>query len=315
HTIRKIDNSGIITTIAGTGVAGYSGDGGLATSAQLNGSFGLTFDISGNLLIADRHNNVIRQIDNSGIITTIAGTGVAGYSGDGGLATSAQLNDIRAVAFNSLGEMYITDGANHVIRKIDNSGFISTVYGNNTQGYSGDGGLATSAQLNYPRDLIFDNNDNLYFSSASNHTIRKIDNSGIITTIAGTGVAGYSGDGGLATSAQLNSPYGITFDTDGNLLISDRMNNIIRQLNNVILSTNDFFTDKGSVIIYPNPSNDFIQLSGLSKKEKYKIYNILGSEIASGSISNKDRVNVKNFTNGLYLLKFDNGNTIKFIKE
>jgi len=305
YVIRKIDNSGIITTIAGTGVAGYSGDGGLATSAEMNFSFGITFDTSGNLLITESVNNVIRKIDNTGIITTIAGTGVAGYSGDGGLATSAQLSNVRTVTFNALGEMYITDGGNHLIRKIDNSGIISTVAGNNSQGYSGDGGLATDAQLNFPRDLIFDSNNNFYFSSSSNHTIRKVDNSGIITTIAGTGIVGYSGDGGLATSAQLNSPYGIIFDTNGNLLISEYNNSIIRQVNNATLSTNNFSIEKETLIIYPNPSTDFIKILGLSKAEKFSIYNTLGTKIYRGTITINDKINIQELNNGIYFLKLD----------
>ncbi|MEQ9205528.1 MAG: YDG domain-containing protein, partial [Cyclobacteriaceae bacterium] len=238
HTIRKIDSNGIITTIAGNGTPGYSGDGGLATSAQLHAPYGITFDTNDNLFIGERNNNIIRKVDTNGIITTIAGNGTPGYSGDGGLAINALLGGCRSVAFNDNGDLYISDGNNHAVRKIDVNGIITTVAGNGTQGYSGDGSLATSAKINFPRFVIFDNFDNFYFSESSSHVIRKVDNTGKISTVAGNGTQGYSGDGGLATSAQLNGPFGIILDSKdvgGNLIFCDNNNNVIRKVENVVI--------------------------------------------------------------------------------
>ena len=232
NVIRKIDTDGIISTIAGNGIKGYSGDGGLATDAQLYGPFGITFDNNNNLYIGERYNNVIRKIDTNGIITTIAGNGTQGYSGDGGPATSALLYGCRSVTFKDNGDLYIADGNNHVIRKIDTNGIISTIVGNGIQGYSGDGDLAINAQINYPRIVIFDNYDNFYFSESSSHVIRKVDNTGVITTVAGNGTSGYSGDGGIATNAELKAPFGMILDSKdagGNLVFSDNNNNVIRK--------------------------------------------------------------------------------------
>ena len=235
HTVRKVDfTTGIITTNAGNGVLGYSGDGGAATSAQLNGPYGIAFDVSGNLFIAERDNSVIRKVNTSGTISTFAGTGAFGYFGDGGLATSAQFAGCRSVTFNDAGEMFISDGNNHVIRKINVSGVVSTVAGNGGAGHSGDCGQAVYAQLNFPRDVIFDAVGNMYISESTSHVIRKVNTSGIISTVGGNATSGYSGDGGLATLAQLNQPYGILFDDQGNLLVADRSNNVIRKITSLV---------------------------------------------------------------------------------
>jgi|GEM_PF-969054 len=228
NRIRKVDSAGNISTVAGTGTAGYSGDGGPAISAGLYHPSGLTFDSSGNMYIADY--NRIRKVDTSGNISTIAGTGTAGYSGDGGPATSAQLSYPAGITFDSSGNMYIVDQGNNCIRKVDSAGNISTVAGTGTAGYSGDGGPATSAQLSYPSGLTFDSSGNMYIADKSNNRIRKVDTSGNISTVAGTGTSGYSGDGGPATSAQLNYPSGLTFDSSGNMYIADRGNNRIRKV-------------------------------------------------------------------------------------
>ena len=225
--IRKVDSSGIITTIAGTGVYGYSGDGLAATTAELSDPVDITLD-SGNLYIADRANHRIRKVDSSGIITTIAGTGEYEYSGDGGLATSAKLYYPNSLAVDS-GNIYISDNINNRIRKIDSSGIITTIAGNGFSGYSGDGFAATTAELSQPLGIAV-NSGNLYIADYDNGVIRKIDSSGIITTVAGTGVYGYSGDGGLATNAKLFWPYDIAVDSSGNLYIADSLNHLIRKV-------------------------------------------------------------------------------------
>ena len=229
HRIRKITPEGIISTIAGTGVDGYSGDDGQAAQAQLKYPSGLTIDSAGNLYIADSSNHRIRKVTSEGIISTIAGTGFNGYSGDGGQAIEAQLYFPRSLTTDSAGNLYIADSSNHRIRKITPEGIISTIAGTGINGYSGDGGQAAQAQLSYPYGLNMDNTGNLYIADSSNHRIRKIIPEGIISTIAGTGVNGYSGDGGQATQAQLSYPKGLTSDIDGNLYIADSSNSRIRK--------------------------------------------------------------------------------------
>lgn len=233
--IRKVNASGIISTIAGTGVAGYSGDGGLATAAEMHPT-GVSADSAGNIYIADGFNNVIRKIDTAGIITTIAGTTTTGYSGDGGPATEAKFDDPNEVRVDRTGNLYIADSHNNVIRKINTSGIITTFAGNGYNagtglgGYAGDGGPADSAELFYPEDVAIDNAGNVYIAELYNHTVRKVNTSGIITTVAGTNVSGYSGDGGPATAARLSNAYSVAVDSIGNLYIADETNNVIRNV-------------------------------------------------------------------------------------
>ncbi len=234
HRIRKVNTSGVISTMAGTGGGGYSGDGGPATSADLYSPFGLAIDGSGNLYIGDHFNNRIRKVNPTGVINPVVGNGTngsGGYSGDGGQATSAQLNTPTGVAVDGSGNLYVADQYNHCIRKVSLSGIITTVAGTGNQGYGGDGGPATSADLYSPTGVAVDDDGNLYIADQSNHRIRKVNTSGMITTVAGTGNQGYSGDSGLATSAYLNSPTGIAVDISGNLFIADNYNHRIRKVN------------------------------------------------------------------------------------
>jgi len=175
YVIRKINSAGIISTIAGTpGVMGFSGDGGPATAAMMKNPIGLTVSSTGNLYFTDETNRRIRMIDNTGIISTIAGTGTQGYTGDGGLATMATLGDPVDVALDNSGNIYIADASNRVVRRIDKQGIITTYAGNGTQGYTGDGGLATAAEIGYPNAIAVDNAGNLYISDAPNFVIRKV---------------------------------------------------------------------------------------------------------------------------------------------
>jgi len=230
NRIRKVSTIGVITTIAGTGVAFYSGDGGQATAARLNYPMGVTLDTYGNLYIADLSNNVIRKVNTSGIINTIVGTGIAGYSGDGGQATAAELNQPYGVALDAVGNLYIPDYNNNVIRMINTSGIITTIAGNGSFGFSGDGGQATAAELNSPKGVTFDAVGNLYIADFYNSRVRKITTTGIISTVAGNGTAGFSGDGGNATSAEIEFPYGVALDAAGSLYIADGSNNRIRKV-------------------------------------------------------------------------------------
>ncbi|MCX6246142.1 MAG: T9SS type A sorting domain-containing protein [Bacteroidetes bacterium] len=231
NVIRKVDPSGIITTFAGTGFHGYTGDGGPATAAELSGPDGLAFDSFGNMFITDFGNSVIRKVDLSGIITTIAGIGTAGYSGDGGPATAAQFNFPRDIHFDTDGNMYICDWLNYAIRKIDHSGIITTFAGTGVAGYTGDGGPATSAQIGLPYRSCFSPGGIFYFVDGTNNCIRKIDHAGIITTVVGNGSWGFSGDGGPASAALLNMPTAVLFDVDGKMYIADRGNDRIRNVN------------------------------------------------------------------------------------
>ena len=292
--VRKVSKTGAITTFAGNGSAGYSGDGGPATAAALNQVEGVAADPSGAVYVADTFNNRVRAIS-GGIIQTVAGTGLSSFSGDGGVATSAAMFLPTDVATDNGGNLYIADFGNSRIRKvaqskiqtviggngteiifdeavattirlngptgiavdgsgdifvaegsigtgtglavgdyrvwkINSAGAVSTAAGNGIESYSGDGGGATAAQLNDPAALTFDTAGNLYIADTANHRVRKISPAGIISTAAGTGQAGFLGDGGAAVKAQLNSPRGLTADADGNVYIADAGNNRIRKL-------------------------------------------------------------------------------------
>ncbi|MEO8761694.1 MAG: T9SS type A sorting domain-containing protein [Bacteroidia bacterium] len=370
HRIRKINTStGIITTIAGNGIQGYNGNGGQATNANLNEPTGVAFDTIGDLYIADFGNQVIRKIDISGIISTIAGNGIAGYTGDGGSATSAKLSSPRHIALDPFGNLYIADQGNYVIRKIDfTTGVIKTVAGNGSSGYSGDGGLATLAQFNGIEELCFDKQNNLYIADANSSVIRKVNyltdiittvagngtqsysgdggsatlaalyspgdvktdtignifiadgfnnvirrvdlNTGVINTIAGTGAVGYNGDGNSPLFAQLSNPSSIAFDIHDNLYISDYGNNRIRKISNVsTVGIKQVIDNNNQIIVYPNPnSGSFnINYTGIGKQLTIEVYNMLGALITSkqATIDNSQLLTeITNLNEGVYMLRF-----------
>ena len=231
--VRRINSqTGIIETIAGCGTEGYSGDDGPAVHAQLASPHGSALDRQGNLYIADLKNDRIRRVDvTTGIITTVAGNGEHGYSGDGGPATEAMLASPIAVTCSADGDLYITDHRNSRIRRVDAvTGIITTVAGTGEQGHSGDGGPATHAAIALPRDVAFDADGSLYIADGANNRIRKVAPDGTIATVAGTGRAEYSGDGGPATKATLSMPYSISLDRDGNLYVVDTGNYRVRRI-------------------------------------------------------------------------------------
>lgn len=236
--VRKIDRAGIITTLAGNGSWGYSGDGGPATSASFMRCYGIAADDAGNVYISDAGNCCVRVVNDQGMIYNFAGSGSAGYSGDNGPAAEAQLRGPSGLAKDGSGNLYIADTLNHCIRKVDPRGIITTIAGTGTYGFSGDGGPATAAQLAAPLGVAVDRDGNILVSDTANHCIRRIDTAGIITTIAGTGVRGFSGDGGPAVSARLFSPNGIAVDDGGHIIVADEDNCRIRRINsNGIITT------------------------------------------------------------------------------
>jgi sugar lactone lactonase YvrE len=230
--IRKVTPGGAISTYAGSGGYAFSGDGGPATSAQLAGPFGVALDPAGNLYIADRGNFRIRKVTTGGMISTYAGSGGYAFSGDGGPATAAQLNSPEGVALDPVGNLYIADVGNQLIRKVTPGGTISTYAGSGSPagGFSGDGGPATTAQLNQPVGVALDPAGNLYIADAGNSRIRRVSTLGTISTYAGTGTGGFSGDGGPATAAHLRSPLGVALDPAGNLYVADDGNHRIRKV-------------------------------------------------------------------------------------
>jgi sugar lactone lactonase YvrE len=230
HRVRKVGLDGIISTVAGNGTAGFSGDGAAAKNAQLNYPVNLAFTASGDLLIADYGNHRIRRVAADGVISTIAGTGTEGSAGDGAAATAAQLNNPIGLAVGADGSVFIGDAQNHRVRKIGTGGIISTVAGNGTAGFAGDGAAATSAQLNFPGALAIDAAGNLFIADYANNRVRKLATDGVITTYAGTGTAGFTGDAGVATAAQLSGPFALAIGGNGSLLIADQNNGRIRRV-------------------------------------------------------------------------------------
>ena len=223
-------SSGVITTIAGSDVGGFSGDGGAGTSAELNGPEGVAVDGGVKLYIADAGNSRVRVLDlSTGTITTIAGSSVGGFSGDGGAGTSAKLNGPGGVAVDAAGNVFIADSGNNRVRKVAAStGIITTIAGSGVSGFSGDGGAGTSAELAYPCGIAVDAAGNVFIADVNNYRVRKVaGGTGIITTIAGSGVGGIIGDGGAGTSAALAYPQGVAVDAAGDVYIADYGNNLV----------------------------------------------------------------------------------------
>ena len=237
NVIRKISKNGIITTIAGNGTAGFSGDYGPATSAGLYYPAQIALDAKGNIYFAEYDNRIRKITASTGNISTIAGTGTMGFSGDGGLAISAKFSNPYGLAIDVSGNMFIGDQGNNRIRAISpTSGNITTIAGNGTGSYSGDGGPATSAELYYPAGIAVDAYDDIYIADQANNRIRKV-SGGEITTIAGIGTSGFSGDGGSAISAEITNAQGVAIDILGNIYIADGGNNRIRKISGGIITT------------------------------------------------------------------------------
>ena len=389
HKVRKIDTSGIITTIAGTGAAGFNGDGGLATAAKLNEPCGITVDTLGNVFIADGQNYRVRKVTvATGIITTVVGNSTLGFAGDGGPASAATISSPSGVCFDHLGNLYIADYNNSRIRKINTSGTITTVAGNGMLGSIGDGGPATAAKISAysvctdkhnnlyiaewgtpgetvrkvdmygiistitgdtttglyngdgipatsatldPNYLVFDDSGKLYISDFYNNRIRMIDTFGIIHTIAGNGIGGFTGDGGEADLAEIHSPSGIAIDACGNLYLGQVNTPRIRKVsfNPTCYPYSHHFDSTSLAIktminnevhIYPNPVYSEITIKVNNKIDQITITNLIGQTVYSQACDlEKAEVNIAGLPEGVYIVKVtDNeGNvtTNKIIKE
>lgn len=234
NRIRRVDaRTGVITTVAGMGYQGFSGDGGLATEAKLNSPAGIALDLQGNMLIADTFNHRIRIVDHrTGIISTLVGSGIQGSAGDDGLAIRAQLSEPTGISVDQAGNLLIADTANHQVRRVERAaGLISTLAGTGTPGFSGDGGLGTAAQLNGPTAVAADGDGRVLIADTFNNRVRRLDmRTGTITTVAGTGTEGFGGDGALASEAELTEPSGVAVDAKRNILVADTSNNRIRRI-------------------------------------------------------------------------------------
>jgi internalin A len=318
NVVLKVDSNNILTRFAGTGYGWgnpngspygnppYSGDNGLAINAELANPCDVVADAVGNVYIADFANNRVRMVDTNGIITSVVGNGTNGYSGDSGLAINAEIC-ANSITLDKKGNLYI--GGNSVIRKVDvNSKIITTVAGNGTQGYSGNSVQAINATLNgYIFGMVFDTIGNLYISDIGNNVIRRIDTSGIIITIAGTGVQSYSGDNGQAINATFNGISGLTFDSNGNLYIADALNSVIRKINNAIaLNGIEKITKENNYLIYPNPNNgNFIIKGNISANSKIQLMNGIGQLIYSAKQEHtlsETTINLANLQQGIYIL-------------
>jgi len=374
HKIRKISNLGIITTIAGTGISGYSGDGGPASTAQLNNPIQVTIDAYNNLYIADLDNNRIRKISYStGIITTVAGNGISGYSGDGGPATNASLNGPTGICVDPFGNVYISEISSSIIRKVNTLGIVSTyagiaysggdsgdggpatiatigspegicsdmhgnifistagkirkiiagtgsiisLAGTFTPGFSGDSGPAFVAQLNSPFSVAVDKYGNVFIADANNNRIRYIDNAGIINTIIGTGIPGYSGDGSLASNSEINHPEGVMLDSCGNIYVSDLFNFRIRKITFPhcgYLSVENEIAH--NFAIYPNPAYDILNIDVLKTPSIYHLQNIIGATLRQGTLQQgNNTISIQSLPPGMYLLQLTDEEGNKTVKK
>ena len=261
NRIRKISTTGIITTIAGTDTAGYNGDNIPATAAQLNSPHFIAFDAAENLYICDYNNSRIRKIDGSGIITTIAGTGsTMGSPAEDSAATLASVHHPYGIAIDENGNIYFSDETANKVRRINPAGIVSTIAGNGHSNYNGDNIPATNAWLFNPCGIAVDNSGNVYFADGNNCRIRKIDNTGIITTIAGIGSSAYSGDGGPATAAAISAITGVTISTSGDMYIAGFSSDVIRLVTHAINSVPEINNEPVNIELYPNPNNGAFEL-------------------------------------------------------
>ena len=315
--IRKIDTSGIITTIAGNGIYGYNGDSIMATAAEFESPGGITVDRWENIYVAVYNSNMVRKISPSGIITTVAGTGGYGHSGDNGMATAATLNNPNDVNVDAIGNLYIADYSNNRVRKVDTSGIITTFAGNGTYGYNGDDTYADSAEFRGPVCIATDGHGSVYISDVYNQRLRKVSAIGIITTYAGDGTEGYLGDNGPATEAELRAPVGVAVDGSGTVYIADAGNNRIRRIG-WPLGVPILSASSQSIIIYPDPAITTLTVRSQGELiDKVTITDLMGRVVNTTQHAHVPQViiDVSALPNALYLVRVNGSDVKKFIKE
>jgi len=279
--------------------------------ASLAGPFNVIFDKTGNLYISTNEDSRVSKVDfSTGKVTIIAGTGIAGFSGDGRKATEAQLTNPTGLALDGKGNLYISDTGNDRIRKVDlTTGIIRTIAGTGINGFSGEGELATNANLSNPLGLVIDKAGDLYVVDRGNNRVRKINTaSGMISTIVGTGKEGFSGDGELATDAKLANPTGLAFNKAGDLYIVDRGNNRIRKVSGLLINTKQEFTAEESISIYPNPAKDklTIKLRNNTTLKSALLFDVTGKQVNVPVINNS--LNVSKLPRGVYNLQLKTSN-------
>ncbi len=327
NSIRKVDPSGIITTIAYSSTTGFGGDSGLASAALINNPAEMAIDNAGNLYFADYGNNRIRKISTSGIITTVAGGGTTGYLSDGGPATNATLLSPTSVAFDLAGNMYIADDGHNIIRKVNTYGIISTIAGDSTAGYgySGDGGAAIHAQFHGIKGITVDDWGNIYVADYYNLVIRKINTAGIIDKYVGTVTGGYfNGDGLAGTATNIGNNKAVTAK-GGTLYFSDALNARVRKIGVSTSGISNLDPHDNTFGIYPNPTNGAFMISGKTTvSENMAMMNI---EDVTGKVIITSQVAVNNglfekqlntgdiLSPGIYLVRVNGCTVQKLIKE
>jgi len=318
YRIRQVNTSGVITTIAGNGTSGYAGDGAAATDAEISEPTGIVVDKNGNIYIADRDNSVIRMINPSGVISTVAGNHTNGYTGDGASAINAELNLPSDVALDGMGNLYICDANNNVIRMVDTSGNISTIAGNGAHGYSGDGAPAIEAKLAEPFGIKVDSAGDILIADHDNMRIRLVNTQGIISTVAGNGNAGFGGDGGPAVDAMLLYPAGVAFDNSGNLFISDGGNQRVRKTS-LTVAVPRVHAMSQAIFAYPNPTVGLVYIAN-APGGRYELDDVCGRVLMTGAVTaNRQSMDISSLANGVYLLQVTNADGIskteKIVKE
>jgi hypothetical protein len=305
--VRKINTSGTIFTIAGNGTAGFSGDGGAATAARLDTPWNVAADGAGNVYIADANNNRIRKVNAAGIITTFAGTGTPGFSGDGAAATLAQLSNPQGICTDFSGNVFIFDVGNNRVRKVSSTGIISTVAGAGpTVAYgTGDGGPATAAGIGYG-GVVVDGTGNLYIAGLD--AVRKVNASGIISTVAGQcDSIGFGGDGGPAIHAKMSEVMGAAIDVHGNMYIADAANYRIRYIPALGSPTptgvETLQAAPNQLAVYPNPAASSITVSVTGYPGTLAIMDGLGRQMSRRSLETGNcTIDVASIPRGIYFV-------------
>ena len=291
HRIRKISAAGVVSTLAGS-TQGYAN--GTGTAARFNNPSGVAVDAAGNVFVTDTFNYRIRKITPAGVVSTLAGSGIAGFANGSG--TAAQFNKTYGIAVNDTGSIFVADALNHRVRKITASGVVTTFAGS-VYGYAN--GNGTAAKFSYPYGITVDATDNVYVTDAEDNRIRKITIAGMVSTLAGSGIGGFAD--GIGTTAQFINPCGVTVDAVGSVFISDATNHRIRKITNS-LSTADY--NQNQVLIYPNPVSSIINIDlGDSIASKVILFDMNGRVMQTENIVNSSGIEISNLANGMYLMQ------------